>query len=242
MMAAEALRLDGRLAVVTGAASGIGRCTAAHLKAAGARLLLIDRMTDALATAAAELGAASLPLDLTCWDIAPAFQAALGGEAPDILVNAAGLFPSCPTLDLTEQAWDRVVDVNLKGAVRMAQLAAAAMRGAGGGAIVNVGSIQGSRPSAGKIAYAASKAGLAAATQVMAREFTEFGIRVNAVAPGPMLTGATAEAIAVAGVEAPEGIGDTDEIARVIHFLASPAASYVNGAIWTVDGGAVLAR
>ncbi len=240
-------RLDGRLAIVTGAASGIGRCIARHLGLAGAHLLLVDRDEAGLAAAQQEMpGAAILALDISRWSIDDALKAALDGTVPAILINSAGLFPSRAVLDLDEPHWDAVIDVNLKGAVRMAQLVAAMMRDAGqGGAIVNIGSVQGFRPGAGKIAYAASKAGLAAATQVMAREFAPFGIRVNAVAPGPVLTEATQKAIAAAGGApgtVPPGVAQPDEIARVVHFLASPAASFVNGAIWTVDGGATLSR
>jgi NAD(P)-dependent dehydrogenase (short-subunit alcohol dehydrogenase family) len=240
-------RLDGRLAIVTGAASGIGRCIAGHLGLAGARLLLVDRDEAGLAAARGEMpGAAVLRLDIAEWRIDDPLAAALNGEVPAILINAAGLFPSCPVLDLDEPHWDAVIDVNLKGAVRMAQLVAGAMRDGGqGGSIVNIGSVQGFRPGVGKMAYAASKAALAAATQVMAREFAPFGIRVNAVAPGPVLTEATRGAIESAGAlpgAAPPGVAQPDEIARVVHFLASPAASFVNGAIWTVDGGATLSR
>lgn len=240
-------RLDGRLAIVTGAASGIGRCIARHLGLAGARLLLVDRDEAGLAAAQGEMpGAAILALDISRWSIDDALAAALGGDAPAILINGAGLFPSRKILDLDEPHWDAVIDVNLKGAVRMAQLVGRVMRDAGtGGAIVNIGSVQGLRPGMGKAAYAASKAGLAAATQVMAREFAPFGIRVNAVAPGPVLTEATQGAIEAGGGApgtVPPGVAQPDEIARVVHFLASPAASFVNGAIWTVDGGATLSR
>jgi NAD(P)-dependent dehydrogenase (short-subunit alcohol dehydrogenase family) len=240
-------RLDGRLAIVTGAASGIGRCIARHLGLAGARLLLVDRDDAGLTTALGEMpGAVVLRLDIAEWRIDDPLTAALNGDVPAILINAAGLFPSRPVLDLDEPHWDAVIDVNLKGAVRMAQLVAGMMRDANqGGAIVNIGSVQGFRPSAGKVAYAASKAGLAAATQVMAREFAPFGVRVNAVAPGPVLTEATRGSIEAAGGMAgvaPPGVAQPDEIARVVHFLASPAASFVNGAIWTVDGGATLSR
>lgn len=240
-------RLDGRLAVVTGAASGIGRCIAGHLALAGARLLLVDRDEAGLMAAQRDMpGATVLVLDIADWGIDGPLTSALDGENPAILINAAGLFPSRPILDLDEPHWDAVIDVNLKGAVRMAQLAARMMRDAGrDGAIVNIGSVQSLRPGAGKAAYAASKAGLAAVTQVMAREFSPFGIRVNAVAPGPVLTEATRVAIEAAGGKpgaAPPGVAQPDEIARVAHFLASDAASFVNGAIWTVDGGATLSR
>jgi 3-oxoacyl-[acyl-carrier protein] reductase/2-deoxy-D-gluconate 3-dehydrogenase len=170
----------------------------------------------------------------------------------DVLVNCAGLYPSSPALDLDEAHWDGLLDVNLKGAMAVSQACARRMRDLGhGGAIVNIASIQALRPKPGKAAYAASKAGLIALTQVLAQELAAHGVRVNALVPGPVLTeGAAAAGAGLADAEAaraayvsrlPLGrFGTPDEIAVAAHFLASPAAGWITGAALVVDGGAVL--
>lgn len=239
-----ASRLDGRLAIVTGAASGIGCCIARHLRHAGAALLLVDCNASKLQAICSQIpDATGLVVDLSDWDIEDRLSEALAGRVPDILVNGAGIFPSREVLLIDEPHWNETLDTNLKGAVRIGQIVAKQMVDSGtGGAIVNIASIQGLRPGASKIAYASSKAGLIAATQVMAIEWAAAGVRVNAVAPGPVLTEATRDAIetATGSRRVPPGVATPDEIARVAHFLASPAASFVNGAVWVVDGGACL--
>jgi NAD(P)-dependent dehydrogenase (short-subunit alcohol dehydrogenase family) len=245
---AETSRLDGRIALITGAASGIGSVIAHHLAAAGAELILVDIASEGLARTASSVSKKSCTIvaDVADWTgLGSAIQLDL-----DILVNAAGVYPSMDILDLTEEHWDQLLDINLKGAARMIQLCAPQMIARGGGAVVNIASIQGVRPTASKAAYASSKAGLIALTQVAAKELGPKGVRVNAVAPGPIIT---AEIQArIAAISAPAGgrrkvenipvgrFGDADDVARIVHYLASPAAAFVTGAAWLVDGGVTL--
>jgi len=247
--------LAGKVAVVTGAASGIGWAVAARLSAAGAAVVAADLDEASAQAAAANLsagGARAIGLggDVRDWACGEAVASAATARfgALDILVNCAGLFPSGAALDLGEAHWDLVLDVNLKGALNLSQACARRMRDLGaGGAIVNIASIQGLRPKVGKAAYAASKAGLISLTQVLAQELAPHGVRVNALAPGPVLTeGALAAAGEAAGAAAyaarlPLGrFGTPDEIAVAAQFLASPAAAWITGTTLVIDGGALL--
>ena len=244
---ADLCSLGGQRAIITGAATGIGEAVARRFADAGAELLLIDRDATLLALVADALGARSHVADVTDWNMAEQVAAAIDA---DILVNCAGLYPSGPLLDLDEAHWDRLLDVNLKATMRMTQAVGRGMVDRGRGSIVNIASVQAFRPTAGKAAYAASKAGVIALTQVSAIELAP-AVRVNAVTPGPIMTDAVKAAVARAGGSAPltarrisqvplGRLGEPDEVARVVQFLASPAAAFVTGAAWTIDGGALL--
>ena len=246
--------LQGRAAVVTGAAAGIGRAVALRLAAAGASVVAADLDAARAEATAVACGGVSVAGDVRDWAtgerLANAAVERFGRL--DIVVNCAGLYPSGAALDLNEAHWDQLLDVNLKGAMAVSQACGQRMRDLGaGGAIVNIASIQGLRPKPGKAAYAASKAGLIALTQVLAQELGPHGIRANALAPGPVLTeGAAAAGARLADAEAaraayasrlPLGrFGTPEEIAVAAHFLASPAAGWITGATLVIDGGAVL--
>jgi len=167
----------------------------------------------------------------------------------DVLVNNAGIFPFTPALEMTEEQWDRVLDVNLKGAFFAAQAAARAMPA--GGRIVNIASIDGLHPTGYLAHYDASKGGLVMLTRSLALELGSRGIAVNAIAPGSINTPGAATTAALSGNSAiaMEGFlkriplgraGEPDDIARVALFLASGAADYITGELIVVDGGYLL--
>jgi NAD(P)-dependent dehydrogenase (short-subunit alcohol dehydrogenase family) len=243
------ISLEGRIALVTGAAAGIGFGIATVLSRVGARVAVNDIDADAARAAADRIGGASfaVPGNVAEQVEADAIVAAVCREAGrlDILVNNAGIpQPITPLRSLTVDAWQRVFDVNLRGTFLMSQAAAAAMFAQGSGVIVNISSVTGLAPIPASHAYGVSKAAVAMLTQTLASELARQNIRVNAVAPGvvaaPMLEkmGITAEHIANVERRVPMGrLGQPEEIGHAVAFLASDAASYITGAILPVDGG-----
>lgn len=247
------MRLAGKVALVTGATRGIGRAIALALAREGAAIVVNGRDAAAgheVVAAIRGLGRRAVwcPADVGRVDQARALvRAAIDAFGRlDVLVNNAGLFERRPALELEEADWDRLLDVNLKGAFFCAQAAARAMRArGGGGVIVNVASDAawsgGLNPCAH---YAASKAGLVSVTRSLARELAPHGIRVNAVAPGLIATdmGGTAGAT-LPDLKIPLGReGTPEEVAACVVFLASDEASYVTGANLNLSGGLVLDR
>ena len=243
-------RQDGRVAIVTGGASGIGLATVERLVGAGWRVGILDRDEAALARARETFaGRDGVRLDRLDVTDAPAAEKAVEAMAAafgrlDGAVNSAGIGADVPVLDTTVELFRRVLDVNVTGTFIVARAAARAMKDRGGGAIVNVGSIAGLRGSKGRAAYGASKGAVAILTQVMAVDLARFGIRVNAVAPGPVDTPLVHAVHTPATQRAyrhhvpMRRYGTAEEIAAAILFLLDGAQSgYVTGTILPVDGG-----
>ncbi len=230
-------------AVVTGAGNGIGAVIARFAVRAGYRVAAWDIDGDAVAAAAAEIGAVASTVDVA--DEA-SVQAAVDAlpEAPKLLVNSAGVVRFGPLLDLSPADWDFAVRVNLTGTFVVGRTVARRMARAGGGAIVNLASINGiaSAPNAG--AYTATKAGVAMLGEQMAMEWSGLGIRVNTVAPGLIDAGmsnaihADPEARRRREARVPLGrLGSAADVAETVLFLGSDKASYVTGQLIAVDGG-----
>lgn len=253
--------LTARTAIVTGAASGIGFAIADLFGEQGARVVLVDRDADALKARCREMEARrpSLQVRAEAMDVADAGEwervfDALTAEWVhlDVLVNCAGITDEAPIVDLTPEQWRRVLGVNLDGVFLGTQAAMRRMFPQGSGSIVNVASLSGVKASPGAAAYCTSKAGVVQLTRVAALECAEAGhpVRVNAVLPGGVKTPIWEKTpLWPAITESPEWTNPETapplkrfatprEIAEVVLFLASDAASYVSGAAIAVDGGA----
>ena len=247
------MEFEGRVALVTGAASGIGRACAAELARGGADLGVVD--------VAGEVVLAQAENFLREWggrvvsfraDVSEHARAGAVIEETlarlgrlDILVNAAGIASDAPLWEMTEEQWQRVLDVNLKGAFNYTQAAARVFRQRRAGKVVNIASIEAERGRFGLSNYAASKAGLVALTRSAAAELGRYGVNVNAVAPGfirtPLVERLSDKLKEEAARTSAFGrLGEPEDVAHAVAFLCSERARHITGAVLHVDGGQLL--
>jgi 2-hydroxycyclohexanecarboxyl-CoA dehydrogenase len=249
------MRLEGRIALVTGGASGIGAATARRLAAEGARVAVADVDRDGAAAVASEIDGEPIAMD-----VADAVSARAGVEATEaalgpvaILVNNAGTDRFSFFVQTDEALWDLVLGVNLRGTIAVTHAVLGGMQRRGGGAIVNVASEAGRVGSQGSAVYSAAKAGVIGFTRALARESARFNVRVNAVAPGPIdtpLLNSAPEQLGELGARLRQAmidstsmrrIGQPEEVAAAIAFLACEDASFVTGQTINVSGGLSMA-
>jgi meso-butanediol dehydrogenase / (S,S)-butanediol dehydrogenase / diacetyl reductase len=240
----------GKVAIVTGAASGMGEATIRELAEAGCKVVPVDLDGDRTALISREIDCTlsfvgDVSLAGFCKQV---IETTLGRfDHLDILVNAAGIILRADALHTSDEAWQHVIDVNVNGLFFMSRAAVAPMKNQGRGVIVNFGSVWGSVAASGVVAYCASKGAVHQITRAMALDHVTDGIRINAVCPGevntPMLASGRSEPVTAATLERiaatiPLGrLADAVEVARVVLFLASDAASYITGSLITVDAG-----
>ncbi len=245
-------KLDGKVAIITGASRGIGQAIAARLAGAGAKVVLCSRKLENVETVAEEIlasGGEALALPghvghpAQVDEVVARTLQAFGRV--DVLVNNAATNPHFgPLLTADEGQWDKILDTNAKGAFRMCKAVVPHMEAQGGGKIINISSVAGLRPSTGMGMYSISKAALIMLTQVLAVELGAANIQVNCIAPGVIKTRLSqvlwqtphiAESILKS---VPLGrFGEPEDIAGLALFLASPASDYLNGAVLVADGG-----
>ena len=255
------MKLEGKVALITGGASGLGLEVARQMAGAGARLVLVDWDEAALAAAAAKVARAGGEVRSLKGDVSDPATATGAIELVrsafgrlDILFNNAGIDPlrARSVIETDVSDWDRILDVNVGSAYLMARAAVPLMRAGGGGSIVNTASIAGIKPAGDEAAYSVSKAAMISLTGSLAIDFAADGIRANCVCPGFMemvmtdrrrdLTEDQQTARAEgAAARVPLGRqGTYEEVAKAVLFLAGPDASYITGAALVVDGGLLL--
>lgn len=245
---------EGKIAIVTGAASGIGRACALELARGGACLAVVDIVGEEVLTKAARAfeDAGTRAVAVFNADVSDFVRA---GEVVsetlerlgrvDLLVNAAGVTADAPLWEMSEAEWDRVLNVNLKGTFNYLRAAARVFRERHAGRVVNVASIEAWRGRFGLANYAASKAGVLALTKSAAAELGRYDVNVNAVAPGftrtPMIEHLPEKVLAQAARESVfNRIAEPEDIARVVAFLCSDAARHITGEVIRVDGGQLI--
>jgi 3-oxoacyl-[acyl-carrier protein] reductase len=248
-LVAPAPPLEGKVAVVTGGSRGIGLAIAALLAERGAAVVVSARDADRLGGAVKELEGTGAAVAAVPGDVSKREDADRVVETArerfgrlDILVNNAGITRDGLLLRMKDEDWDRVLEVNLRGAFVMTRAAAKAMVRQKSGRIINISSAAGAMGNAGQVNYSASKAGLIGFTKASARELSHWSILVNAVAPGLIETDMAASIPAAARegllAQIPLGrVGTPREVAEVVGFLAGEGATYITGQVFHVNGG-----
>jgi 3-oxoacyl-[acyl-carrier protein] reductase len=242
-------KLDGQVALVTGAARGLGRCIAQTLAACGAKVACIDVNVESLADTVAGIRAAGGTAEPIACDVTDSNRV---GEVVDevvklwgtlqILVNNAGITRDNVIVRMKDEQWDAVININLRGTFLFTRAAARPMMKNRQGRIINIASVSGLMGNPGQVNYSASKAGVIGLTRTVARELASRNVTVNAVAPGFIATDMTAklgeDIIEAVKKEIPLGrMGDPQDVADAVLYLASDAASFITGHVLTVDGG-----
>lgn len=244
------LTLKGKVGIVTGAASGIGEAIANKIAQEGCILIANDVDGPSLNKVVEEIQSLGFKAIGFEANIAKKSEVELLVQTViqkfgkiDLLVNNAGIYPASPVLELSEEEWDRVININLKGVFNCSQAVIGHMAKQRSGAIVNIGSLDGKNPSGGNAHYSAAKAGVMNLTKTFAVEFAKYGIRVNCVAPGwvatPKVLANERWKTAIKGI--PLGrLAKTEEIAEGVLFLLSSSSSYITGEILDVNGGLMM--
>ncbi|MCM3763706.1 3-oxoacyl-ACP reductase FabG [Neobacillus niacini] len=246
------MRLAEKVAIITGAGRGIGEATALKFAKEGAKVVVadvnkedIDQTVQAITEAGGE--AIGMVVDVTNVEQVENMvtETVQHFGSVDIVVNNAGITADAQLIKMEEAQWDRVIDVNLKGVFNVAQAAAKLMKEQKSGVILNASSVVGLYGNFGQTNYAATKWGVIGMTKTWAKELGRFGIRVNAVAPGfimtPMVQKMPEKVLDMMKGKSPLGmLGEPEDIANAYTFLASDEARYVTGTVLSVDGGVVL--